>query len=154
MNGIGLNGYSLKLIDCQHHDLVQRVQRLRQRFEESVDPRKLAEAFVQLRTDLSQLRDQMDAHFLLEATGGYLEDAVSRLPRLSPEATALEHQHSQLLLEVERLTEMAAESMISPPAWRQIAERYEAFATRMLEHEAAETRILQEGFNEDASLFD
>ena len=154
MVGIGLSGYSLKLIGCQHHDLVQRVQQIRGLIEQTIAKGDLAEAFVRARSELGQLRDQMESHFLLEAMGGYLEEAVARLPRLAHEAMLLEHQHVQLIAEVESLMELAAESPISAASWRQLGERYAAFAQRMLDHEAAEGRVLQEGFNEDAAVFE
>jgi len=149
-----LSGYSLKLVGSQHHDLVHRVKQILDELEQPIEAGILAEAFVLLRAELGQLRDQMDAHFLLEATGGYLEEAVARLPRLSPELMQVQRQHAQLLSEVESLMELAGESSISIGAWKHIARQYALFAQQMLDHEAAETRLLQEGFNEDAGAFE
>lgn len=154
MDGIGLNGYSLKLVACQHHELLRRVQSIRNQLEVPIEKEKLASAFVRLREELCQLRSLMDSHFLLEATGGYLEDAVARLPRLAHEASQLEHQHAHLLVEVEGLMDQAAESAVTPAGWQRLGQQYALFAQRMMGHEMAENRLLQEGFNEDAAVFD
>ena len=154
MNAIGLAGYSLKLIACQHHDLVERVQKLRSHFEQPVARGKLAEAFVEIQAELWQLCRRMDCHFLVEAMEGYLEEAAARLPRLSHEVTSLEHQHNSLMAEIEKLVDMAAESPITPFAWQQLGQRYAVFAEQMLSHEAAEIRLLQEGFNDDGVVFE
>ena len=154
MNAPGLAGYSLNLIACQHHDLLERIQKLRSRFEQPIVRSELAEAFVQAREELGQLRSQMDSHFLVEAMGGYLEEAAARLPRLSHEVSSLEHQHNSLMAEIEELVQTAGESAVTLFAWQQLGQRFVLFAERMMTHEAAEIRLLQEGFNEDVAVFE
>lgn len=154
MNAPGLAGYSLNLIACQHHDLLERIQKIRSRFEQPIGRSELPGAFVNAREELGQLRSQMDSHFLVEAMGGYLEEAAARLPRLSHEVSSLEHQHNSLMAEIETLVLMAGESPVTLFAWQQLGQRFALFAERIVTHETAEVRLLQDGFNEDAAVFE
>ena len=102
---------------------------------------------------LRELRDFMKGHFAKEAAGGYLEEAVVRVPRLAAEADTIEGQHPGLLREINGMLEKMAKAEPTAEAWRN-GDAVAAFAAALLCHETAENRILQQGFNEDPALFD
>ena len=76
------------------------------------------------------------------------------MPRLAKEADEIERQHPSLLLDVAATLAAVRTAKPSPEAWRQVGDAVAHFARRILEHETAEDRILQQGFNADPALFD
>jgi len=102
---------------------------------------------------LTDLREFLKAHFEEEECGGCMEEALSLAPHLAAEAASLEHEHAQLLHELdELLTKNAAAP--TPQAWRQNEAACAAFVNHVLMHEGRETRLLQKGFNADLELED
>ncbi|MFN5757825.1 MAG: hypothetical protein ACK48M_13725 [Planctomycetia bacterium] len=105
---------------------------------------------------VSGLREHLRGHFAQEEKGGFLEEAIARMPRLARAATAIMKQHPALLAELDalvlRLREMLAPGDISAAAWQQAARDYECFAAHMQAHERSENAVVQEGYNEDLDL--
>lgn len=92
---------------------------------------------------LRRLRNRLAQHFLEEEEGGCIEEAVARCPTLSTEAFNLEHEHRDLLAELDQLIAQSGEQ----PELPQLATRYQTFATRLRIHEAHENKLLERGFN-------
>lgn len=132
---------------AEHRDLHQAFEHVQTYLTSAQQPTetRLAEA-VRL---LSELRDRLAQHFSQEENGGYLEEAVIRLPRIEPQATALQRQHGDFLDAANRLIREARQGGVVAESWRRLREGYGQLLKRLEAHEAAENKLLQTAFNED-----
>jgi iron-sulfur cluster repair protein YtfE (RIC family) len=105
----------------------------------------------ELRAALESLRDHLRSHFRQEEMGGFLEESIARMPRLSAAARTVMGEHPALLAELDDLIG-SLETADSAAAWDQIAAAAERFAQHLLEHERNENAVVQEGYNEDLGL--
>lgn len=105
-----------------------------------------------LQTHLTQLHEHLARHFAHEEHGGWLEEAVVRLPRLATQFTTLEKQHADLLARLAALGEKLKTLAVEADQWPAVAGEFEAFAKQLVAHEACEERILEQGFNQDLDL--
>lgn len=95
----------------------------------------------------------LEEHFKEEEAGGLLEEVVCRLPRLGPQATALERQHEPLLEQFRPIVEKAQNCGCSPDRWEPVAREFRGFLQALIVHEAAENRLAEEAFHgEDDSM--
>jgi len=136
---------------CEHRELNRSVHELEQCFALApleVTPQTCREAA----TQLQRLRDHLAAHFAQEEDGGYLEEALSRVPRLGPQAADLERQHAPLLARLNSLVQRACETREVIERWSQLAADFRGFVRSLLEHEVAENRIVQAACNFDLDL--
>jgi hypothetical protein len=101
---------------------------------------------------LRSLREHLAGHFCQEECGGFLEESIARMPRLSGAVQAVMDEHPRLLKELDGLIETFGVADISPLAWGQAARDFEAFAAHLLAHERNENAVVQEGYNEDLGL--
>jgi hypothetical protein len=101
---------------------------------------------------LRSLREHLAGHFRQEECGGFLEESIARMPRLSRAMQAVIGEHPGLLAELDGLIETVGVADISPLAWGQAARDFEAFAAHLLAHERNEHAVVQEGYNEDLGL--
>lgn len=103
---------------------------------------------------LATLRVHLARHFAQEEQGGYLEESLTRMPRLSRAVRDVLAEHPRLLAELDGLLERLAARDIGGEAWRQAGRDFEAFASHLLAHERNENAVVQEGYNEDLGLAD
>jgi hypothetical protein len=148
------NTRGLANIVAEHRNLQQRCKQLRQLVSQPREEAGLTAAICELSLQVRELRDLLKLHLVREAAGGYLEEAVARVPRLSPEADAVERQHPELLRELAALIEAVKTARPSLDNWARIGRTVERFVVGLLAHESAENQILQQGFNEDPAIFD
>jgi len=94
-----------------------------------------------------QLARELTVHFLEEDRDGCLEYAVSRVPALAGEVTALETEHPALLAELRRMVEMLRNARSDELDFADVKRQFDAFVVRMLAHETRETRVVEKGFN-------
>jgi hypothetical protein len=106
------------------------------------------------RDRLAALRDYLARHFAQEEAGGYLEESLTRMPRLARAVREVLAEHPGLLGELDGLLERLAARDSGGEAWRQAGCDFEAFASHLLAHERNENAVLQEGYNEDLGLAD
>jgi iron-sulfur cluster repair protein YtfE (RIC family) len=106
------------------------------------------------RQRLTALRAYLARHFSQEEQGGYLEESLARMPRLSRAVQDVLTEHPALLAKLDGLLERLAARDIGCEAWRQAGRDFEAFASHLLAHERNENAVLQEGYNEDLGLAD
>jgi len=104
------------------------------------------------RKALRGLQDYLHRHFAQEETGGFLEESITRMPRLSPAVKAVLAEHPVLLGELDRLIETVAAADISPLSWHQAGRDFDCFADHLSAHERNENAVVQEGYNEDLGL--
>jgi iron-sulfur cluster repair protein YtfE (RIC family) len=103
------------------------------------------------RQTLEHLRDHLRAHFCQEETGGFLEESIARMPRLSTAARTVMADHPALLAELDDLI-ATLEQADSVASWDRIAAAAERFTQHLLDHERNENAVVQEGYNEDLGL--
>ncbi|NBX28896.1 hemerythrin domain-containing protein [bacterium] len=104
------------------------------------------------RAVLRGLSDYLHRHFAQEERGGFLEESLARMPRLSPAVKALLAEHPVLLGELDRLIETVAAADRSPAAWHQAGRDFACFADHLTAHERNENAVVQDGYNEDMGL--
>jgi hypothetical protein len=141
-------------IAVEHRDLARRASQLFHLVRRPIEERALPAALADLATHLRDLSDLMRRHITQETAGGYLEEAVARVPRLAGDADAIERQHPDLLRDVAALVDVSEKATPSLDIWKQIGGAVAQFAGKLLAHETEESRILQQGFNADPALFD
>ena len=126
------------------HQLLSRVQQSWPPGESAQDDPVLV---ARLSTAIEELRAELEKHFAEEDSGGVLEEAVARVPRLGAEETRLQNEHPQLLAELDEIRaeilSAADRGTVSAPAKQQ----FERFVGKIHAHEAAENRILAQGFH-------
>lgn len=128
---------------AQHRELHERIVAARAAF--AVGP---AEA----RAALDGLRAHLAAHFRQEERGGFLEESITRLPRLAAAAAAAVRDHPRLLGELDGLIERLAAPDGSAASWTRSGLDFEEFCGHLLAHERDENAVVQEGYNEDLGL--
>jgi hypothetical protein len=106
------------------------------------------------RSRLMALRDHLAEHFAQEERGGFLEESLTRMPRLAAAVRNVLADHPRLLAELDGLLDRLAARDIEAESWRQAGRDFEAFASHLLAHERNENAVVQEGYNEDLGLVD
>ncbi len=138
----------------EHRELFCKMTTIRTAFAAAQTP--TGEQVLQLEESVRCLREHLRNHFAQEEAGGFLEEAIARMPRLAAAATAIMNQHPELLAELDdladNLREMQAAGDISASAWQQARRDYECFAVHMQAHERSENAVVQDGYNEDLGL--
>ncbi|NIP84581.1 MAG: hypothetical protein GTO03_03095 [Planctomycetales bacterium] len=94
----------------------------------------------------SDLYDELNRHFAEEEGGACLEEAVSRRPALAPLVKALEGEHGQLLDQLQRII-LQLKQDVSGEIFARVADQFQQFVVSLHAHEAAESEILERGFN-------
>ena len=90
---------------------------------------------------LRRLRDTLAKHFKEEDEGGCMEEAASRMPRLSPDVAEIDKEHITILQLIDQLIER-----IGDVATNDFRESFQRFAKILHAHETAENRILYMAF--------
>lgn len=134
---------------AEHRELFTLIQAVRTAFAAPGEPSAARRAGVV--ESLRLLRCHLRDHFSQEECGGFMEEAVTRIPRLSAAMRSILGQHPALLGQLDRVI-AALEPPESPGSWAIAAGDYEAFAAQMTAHERRENAVLQEGYNEDLGL--
>lgn len=128
---------------AQHRDLHERIVATRAAFVAGPAAARAA---------LVELRGHLAAHFRQEEQGGFLEESIARLPRLSAAATAAVREHPGLLAALDGLIERLAATDIPPTSWHRAGRDFEDFCGHLLAHERNENAVVQAGYNEDLGL--
>jgi hypothetical protein len=112
----------------------------------------------ELLVTLRDLREHLREHFAQEESGGFLEESVTRMPRLSKAMDAVLAEHPGLLADLDGLIEVVekadSDAGLPPPEWEQADRAFNEFIQRLLAHERNENAVVQEGYNEDLGLVD
>lgn len=136
----------------QHRELHDQLVAARESLA-GIDPPDVAR-HAAARAALEGLRAHLADHFAREEAGGYLEESITRMPRLSAAMRAVLGEHAGLLAEIDRLIEGLGRPDSDGRSWAQVSRDFETFATRLLAHERNENAVVQEGYNEDLGLMD
>jgi len=136
----------------QHRDLHARLLALRADFAPDHDA---GHAKVKaIRDRLLELRDHLRDHFVQEEQGGFLEESIARMPRLSVAAREVVAEHPRLLAELDTLVDKLPTQDVRDDAWDEAAHGFAAFTEHLLAHERNENAVVQQGYNEDFGFGD
>lgn len=135
---------------AEHRDLFNLMRSVRSAFAATGSP--TPEHRADVLASLHDLRAHLADHFAQEEQGGYLEEAVTRVPRLSKATRSILAQHPTLLAELDRLIADLDAVANAAQSWRRAEDDFEAFAAHMAAHERCENEVVQEGYNEDLGL--
>ena len=130
----------------EHHRLGDRLRRVEGQWASLPEQPDAAAAAAQLLEGVKELRAELAHHFEEEESGGCLEEAVTRRPSLSHEATRLEHEHAELLAQLDRLIETLGGPQHSLASLQAREAEFRGLAKQLRAHEAAENHILEECF--------
>lgn len=137
-----------------HRELFAQMSAVREALatppDQSASPRR-ADAVV---AALTALREHLRSHFEQEEAGGFMEESITRMPRLSRDAQAILRQHPALLTELDGLIESLSGRGLSAAEWDRAGKAFDVFSANMAAHEREENRVVQEGYNEDLGLLD
>lgn len=136
---------------AEHRDLFRLMQAVREHLAPAGPPTDARRA--DLVAAVRNLRDHLAAHFVQEERGGFLEESVTRVPRLSALVRSILAQHPALLEELDGLVATVATAS-DADAWSRAARSFAAFEDRMHAHERLENTVVQDGYNEDLGLVD
>ena len=100
----------------------------------------------QLSVLAAELLEHVSQHFQQEEAGGYLEEAIARLPRLGPQATVLERQHAPLLQRLTEIVQSVYDTDRSAAAWQSWQSEFRKFSRALAAHEQHETALMDEAF--------
>lgn len=132
----------------EHRDLHRFLDEIRLLFDVSAEdatPDRLTFG----REALCELQSRLQAHFAQEEEGGYLDEAVSRLPAISRQAAILQRQHGEFAALADRLVTLCGQSATSKQNWPQFKEALKDFTKKLEAHERAEDALLTRAFNVD-----
>lgn len=131
----------------QHRDLHARLLALRADFAADHDAGQVPVKAI--RDRLLELRDHLREHFVQEEQGGFLEESIARMPRLSVAARAVVAEHPRLLAELDTLLDKLPTGDVRDASWDEAADVFAAFTDHLLAHERNENAVVQQGYNED-----
>jgi hypothetical protein len=137
---------------AEHRDLFNLMLSVRSAFAASGPPtpdRRKA-----LLACLHELRQHLAEHFAQEEQGGFLEESVARMPRLSAAVRSILGQHPSLLAELDGVIRELEAAPTAAAAWHRADQAFELFSAHMTAHERRENAVVQEGYNEDLGLME
>lgn len=135
-----------------HRELHSRLLTLKAAYAEPVaDGPQQMDAVGKL---LVELRGHLQEHFKQEETGGFLEESIARMPRLSNAASDVIADHPRLLAELDSLLELVGRRDTSGAAWSEASRGFAVFADHLRVHERNENAVVQAGYNEDLGFGD
>ena len=102
----------------------------------------------------ARLRELVETHFAHEERGGFLKEAIDRAPHFVTQAAVLQEEHEELLEDIEKLRILVHSGVESPAWWSRVEADFRSFAARLLHHEHAENKIVQEAFTVDIGTGD
>jgi hypothetical protein len=111
----------------------------------------------QLYAALARLRDQLAMHFALEEAYGYFEDAIEVAPWLSAKADDLRGEHDGFYNEVCGIVDQAERLLyheVPGELLEDVVDRFREFYAMFQKHEAAESQLIHQAFNEDLGGWD
>jgi hypothetical protein len=133
----------------EHKRLGESIHGIEQQWRLQHSGSDQADVLAQMLESLQSMRAELAHHFEEEESGGCLEEAVSHEPHLGPEATRLVREHPELLAQMDRLIEgLRALARLTASA-DEVEQDFRNFTEKLLAHEAAENRVLKEGFGID-----
>ena len=132
--------------EAEHREMRQLVVALRDAINHRNRPwsREVAREAVEA---VEAMRVHLHHHFAQEEAGGYLEQALAMAPRFHDEAQTLLAQHAAMLHYIDEVAETAKSSVDDAELWSQVKLQVKDLLRKLVAHESAENRIVQQAFN-------
>lgn len=150
------NGYHIHEVNpyfaqarSEHRELHVAIERIHAVLEETRESDATSARIAEVTALIVALRDRLARHFEQEENGGYLEEAIVRVPQIAPQAAALQKQHGEFLAAANAMLDHARSGDTAPSVWSALKTDYVRFAKRLRAHEAAEDALLMRAFNEN-----
>jgi hypothetical protein len=141
-----------RLLEAEHGRLHADLANVRAKLRELASEDAPTEGALRVSAAFRNLRTHLDRHFRQEEAEGCLNEAVARCPRLSHNARLILSEHAELLRETDRLIAQT-ECLKADPLDRQsLLNAFEELARTLFAHEAAERKLLLEGFGGSSSF--
>ncbi len=150
---VTINAAFLQEIKDVHQLLWETLASLRELSEQPDSSNGFLREFAKL---LNNLRDQLALHFSLEEAYGYFDDPVDVAPHVSQRAETLRGQHQELYVcacELVERVERAYDGRKLADATL-LAGAYREFHRQIVEHEEAESELIQEAYASDLGVGD
>ena len=96
---------------------------------------------------LTTLLQHVEHHFAQEEDGGYMEEALTLVPRFAPQEPRLMTEDAELLTGLVTLLGKLRRAAYDAAALGDVAVRYRHLRQRLLDHERAENEVLAHAFN-------
>jgi chromosome condensin MukBEF ATPase and DNA-binding subunit MukB len=138
-------------VEAEHRHFGRMINEIRHAFDAQVESGNVAAAVAVARDKLTVFNQQMRAHFEMEEEGGYMEEAVARLPVLSHNADKLIAEHTVLRTAIDHLVKHLETVGDSATKWNACRDEFKRLSEQIATHEANENWLLHEGFNEPDS---
>jgi iron-sulfur cluster repair protein YtfE (RIC family) len=127
---------------------------LAQAVEQATDSELHGRAPRRARRALADLAHRLPAHFAREEAIGYLAEALEVAPRFHPRVEALQAQHVEFALEIDRIARLARAAGGAVRSWRVVHRDFATFAEVLIAHEEAENEIMGSAFLDDIGTCD
>jgi iron-sulfur cluster repair protein YtfE (RIC family) len=134
----------------EHHRLNRLLLEIGHEVAQFTGPETDHRLLEQLENRITDLSDQLKAHFAEEEAGGCLEEAVSRCPSLAGETETILKEHKQL----DQLLCHVLSQVSDPATPADVQASWQAFYNKIRAHEAAETRLLRMAFGHESAESD
>jgi hypothetical protein len=130
----------------EHRILRDKVAELVSVLEEPLGAAALPRRQAVMTSGIAELLDLLKRHFRQEESGGCMEEALTRAPRLCAQARAIEREHAGLLARLTALLDRLRDAPATDDVWRQLDLDLRGYFSDLLAHEAAEDRLLRDAF--------
>jgi hypothetical protein len=136
---------------AEHRRMHGLLSRIEQQWSLTASGPQTSGNIAALREGIEGLRVELAKHFAEEEAGGVLEEAAARCPDLGREETRLEEEHAVLLADLDRIVAGIGTATRVGLVPGDLKEAFERLVDSLKAHEAAENRLLEEGFNLELS---
>jgi hypothetical protein len=147
----GINPY-LEQALAEHHELHRSVEEIISLLDNTAAANANGALAERAIYRIDSLAEKLQQHFAQEEEGGYLEEAIARLPSLAPQAAVLQRQHAEFTRVAAGLLSDAKAATTPAACWAALQTGFKAFSKKLLAHEAAENSLLQRAYNVDLGL--
>lgn len=134
-------------VESEHQQLRRAILDRRRAFNAPADQGLTSDLVAVVSPKLMAYRDSMREHFAMEEEGGYMDEAVARLPSLSHNADKLMAEHKPLMAAIERIIARLQGNSLSATEWNECCDDFKKFSEQVAVHEANENWLLHHGFN-------
>jgi hypothetical protein len=134
---------------AEHRRVHGMLSRIEQQWSLTSDGPQSSGNIAALRERIEELRSELAKHFAEEEAGGVLEEAATRCPDLGREEIQLAEEHTVLLADLDRIVAGICTATRVGLVPGELKAAFERFVDQLKAHEAAENRLLEQGFNID-----
>ncbi len=133
------------LLRSEHRDVNEILCHISTLVWQLGDPITNDSRLAQVVEHLAHLRQELKNHFLVEESGGCLDEAVARRPSIGREVDTIKGEQPRLMEQLEALINQATRIAEGSSEQSDFSQQWERFVAEMSNHEDAEDRLLVRG---------